>query len=136
MNILTTILVCSLFIVAISLGFRYRRLFLIDLTPAAIRQARPALLSILLLPLAGLALCLELLRSPYWGHSTLFDLSPVLINAGYIFQLFLFRHLAPRWKRSTLFKLAILSPVVGCLLMTLIWWHERDPHHSGNSDPA
>ena len=64
----------------------------------------------------------------------LFDLSPLLITFGYIFQLFLFRHLAEQWKRSWFFKMAIMQPIVGCLLMILIWWHDRGSRRNGANE--
>jgi hypothetical protein len=127
MSTLRTIIVCALPIIAISVCFHRRHLFLIELTPESIRRARPALAWLLLMPLAALVICWELLRSPFWGSNLVFDLSPLLITFGFIFQVLLFSHMAEQWRRSPLFILAIMQPIVGCLLMTLIWWHDRHP---------
>jgi hypothetical protein len=131
---LKTILASTVPIIALAVAFRYRRLLLVDVTGPPTRQVRAAAACALSTSLGAMALLWALMGAEYWGQNLAFDLLPLLFTGAYIFQLFLFRHLAEQWKTSVFFKMAILPPLVGCLLMILVWWHDRHPRQTGANE--
>lgn len=65
----------------------------------------------------------SLILIPYYNEVAV--ILPVLIMVLYCVEIYLIKHLASRWKKSPIFKLVLLAPLFGCILVILILLENR-----------
>jgi uncharacterized membrane protein len=110
--------------IAISLCFCNRHVFLSEKGSISPKDARLIFSGITLMAVAVLAGVWALMASSEW-QSAAYSVVPLLVLAGYGFEVFLITRLPAQWRKSPLFWMAALPPLVGCLLVMLISWREH-----------
>jgi hypothetical protein len=115
---------------AVWLSVYYRRLFLLERGPVGLMRFLAALVCVALLAFGSWALFHAISISPDSVRTAIYMFLPLIVGAMYLYQIFTFKDLPKQWKRSPLFIIAILPPILGCILMSLIWWHDLGRHRA------
>lgn len=119
------IVVAALVGIAVSLCFYHRRAFLTECRSMSAKDARVIFGGIALMAIAALTGIWAIMTLPEWQR-TVYSVLPLIVIAGYGLEVFLITRLPVQWKKSPLFWMAALPPVVGCLLVMLISLREQD----------
>lgn len=118
------IVVAALAGIAVSLCFFNRRVFLTETRSMSAKDARVIFAGITLMAIAALTGIWAIMTLPEW-QKTIYSVLPLLVLAGYGLEVFLIARLPVQWKKSPLFWMAVLPPVVGCLLVMLVSLREQ-----------
>jgi hypothetical protein len=124
MNALKIIGSILLVVAAMWVCARYHRLFLIERGPVGVMRFLAGLLCVMLLGLGSWAGFYAMSISPEWARLHLYGFLPITVGTCYVYEVYTFKNLQRQWKRSPLFIMALLVPVLGCVLMLLIWGHD------------
>jgi hypothetical protein len=111
-------------VIAVWVSFRYRRVFLRDGGLVGWLRLLCALVCLALLAFGSWAAFYAISISPEWARLQIYTVLPIAIVTMYLYQIFRFKNLARQWKRSPLFIMAMLPPILGFILMILVWWHD------------
>jgi hypothetical protein len=124
MNTLKIIGSLALIVIALWVCVRWRRVFLIQCGPGLALRLLAGLLCLALLGLATWAGFYLVSISTGWAFNAIYTFSLILVLTCYVHEVITFKDLPKEWKRSPLFILALFPPVLGWVLMTMVWWHE------------
>jgi hypothetical protein len=115
--------------IAVSICFWNRRMFLTSAGSMAKKELRLVSVSLLFIVFAvSLALWAVLdLTPPEWKR-TVYSVLPLAVLTCYVLEVYLITRLSARWRKSPWFWMVAVQPIVGCLLVILIWWRENHNH--------
>jgi hypothetical protein len=125
MNTLRIVGSVALVVTALWICVRYRRLFLIERGPVGVVRFLSGVFCLALLGFASWAGFYAVTLSPEPARVQIYNFLPLLVGTCYFYQIFTFKDLPKEWKRSPLFIMAMLTPILGCVLMAMVWWHDR-----------
>ena len=116
-----------LMVIAVWVCVRYRRVFVIQ-RGATLRSSMvtlcKSLLCVALLAGASWAGYYAVTISRGWWRNALYTFLPIIVLSMWVYPFFMLKDLPKEWKRSPLFILALLPPVVGFAVMFGVWWCE------------
>jgi len=113
-----------LMVIAVWVCVRYRRVFVIQRDPSLAVRLLGGVLCVALLGLASWAGYYAVTISTGWWRNALYTFLPIIVLSMWIYPFLMLMALPKEWKRSPLFILALLPPVVGCAVMIGVWWCE------------
>ena len=113
--------------IAVSVGFYHRRLFLTEGGALPVRDMRAMSIGLSLLGIAavlGFWAALEL--TPPERRNLVYTLLPLVGLSCYGLEAFFLKRISAQWKKSPWFWMAVIQPLVGCILVMVFIWHERN----------
>jgi hypothetical protein len=113
-----------LMVIAVWVCVRYRRLFLIQRGPVMAVRLLGGVLCLALLGVASWAGYYAVTISTGWARNALYTFLPIIVMTSYVYPIFQFKELPKEWKRSPLLILAMLAPILGCIVISGVWWCE------------
>jgi hypothetical protein len=119
--------VAALAVIAVFLCFHNRRVFLTRTGSMSAKDLRVMFISLFFMAVAallGLWAALDL-TPPEWQRVVYSGL-PLVGLTCYGLEAFFITRFPTRWKKSPWFWMAALPPILGCVLVMLISWCERD----------
>src|SRR6185503_7159531 len=111
-----------LMVIAVWVCVRYRRVFVIQRGPALAVRLLGGVLCVALLAVASWAGYYAVTISTGWWRNALYTFLPIIVLTMWIYPFLMLMALPKEWKRSPLFILALLPPVLGFAVMLGVWW--------------